>query len=45
MTPAMDRASAEFGDVEVRDPDGRTLRLRELWAERPCVVVFVRQFG
>jgi hypothetical protein len=41
----MDRMTAEFGDVEVRDPDGVVHRLRELWAERPCVLVFVRQFG
>jgi len=41
----MHRASEEFGDVEVRDPDGGVHRLRELWAERPCVIVFVRHFG
>ena len=41
----MERVRAEFGDVEVRDSEGRALRLRELWTERPCVLVFVRHFG
>jgi hypothetical protein len=41
----MNRVSAELGDVEVRDSEGRPHRLRELWANRPCVLVFVRHFG
>jgi hypothetical protein len=41
----MDRVSREFGDVEVRDPSGRPRRLREAWAVRTCVLLFVRQFG
>lgn len=41
----MDRVSVEFGDAEVKDVDGRTHRLREAWAERVCVLVFVRHFG
>jgi peroxiredoxin len=35
----------EFGEAEVRDAAGRSLRLREVWAQRPCVLVFVRHFG
>lgn len=35
----------EFAEAEVRDVDGRTHRLRELWKDRTCVLVFVRQFG
>jgi len=41
----MDRVSREFGEVEVKDVDGRPRRLKESWAERTCVLVFVRQFG
>jgi hypothetical protein len=41
----MERISREFEEVEVRDGSGRTLHLREAWAERPCVVLFVRHFG
>lgn len=29
----------------VLDPDGREVRLGQLWAERPAVLVFVRHFG
>jgi peroxiredoxin len=35
----------EFGEVEAQDADGRTLRLREVWSQRPCALVFVRHFG
>jgi hypothetical protein len=41
----MDRLSPEFGEVEVKDVAGQPHRLREAWAERVCVLVFVRQFG
>jgi len=41
----MERVSREFGDVEVQDVACRPHRLREAWAERTCVLVFVRQFG
>ena len=41
----MDRVSRELGEVEVKDAAGRTRRLREAWADRTCVVLFVRQFG
>ena len=41
----MDRVSKAFGDVEVKDASGQTRRLREAWADRVCVLLFVRQFG
>ena len=31
--------------LTVLDPNGRTIRLGELWADRPAVLVFVRHFG
>lgn len=34
-----------LADLEVLDPDGREVRLGELWADRPAVLVFVRHFG
>lgn len=41
----MDRASMEFGNVEVLDVEGRPHRLREAWAARACALIFVRHFG
>jgi len=41
----MDQASAEFGNVEVLDVEGRPHRLREAWAARSCALIFVRHFG
>jgi peroxiredoxin len=41
----MDHVSAEFGNVEVLDVEGRPHRLREAWAQRACALVFVRHFG
>lgn len=32
-------------DVVLSDPDGRQVRLGDLWRERPAVLVFVRHFG
>jgi hypothetical protein len=31
--------------IEVRDPERRTVRLGELWRERPVVLIFIRHFG
>ena len=41
----MDRMGRELGEVEVTDIAGQPHRLRSLWADRVCVLVFVRQFG
>ncbi|HEY6417899.1 MAG TPA: hypothetical protein VIX59_02755 [Candidatus Binataceae bacterium] len=32
-------------DVRLRDSNGQTLALSELWRERPLVLVFLRHFG
>lgn len=32
-------------DIEIYGDDGETVRLGELWRERPVVLVFVRHFG
>jgi hypothetical protein len=39
-----ERADA-LADVVLRDADGAEVRLGELWAERPAVVVFLRHYG
>jgi len=31
--------------VEVKDVDGRPVRLGTLWSDRPAVLVWVRHFG
>jgi peroxiredoxin len=33
------------GDATVLDPDGATVRLGDLWSERPAVLVWLRHFG
>ena len=35
----------ELGDVVVRDLEDREVRLRELWRDRPAVLVFLRHYG
>jgi hypothetical protein len=37
--------AAELGDVVVRDLEDREVRLRELWRDRPAVLVFLRHYG
>jgi hypothetical protein len=34
-----------LGPIEVFAPDGSKVRLGTLWADRACVLVFVRHFG
>ena len=34
-----------LADAEVKDVDGRPVRLGSLWADRPAVVIWVRHFG
>ena len=34
-----------LADVEVKDTDGKPVRLGSLWADRPAVVIWVRHFG
>jgi hypothetical protein len=40
-----DRVSEAAAHAVVRDLDGLEHVLRELWAERPAVLVFLRHFG
>jgi hypothetical protein len=35
----------ELGEVTVEDLDGNEVRLRELWRDRPAVLVFLRHYG
>jgi len=37
----MDRLST----LTLSDDDGREVRLRDLWAERPAALVFLRHYG
>ena len=32
-------------DVALRDADGKSHRLGDLWADRPVILVFLRHFG
>jgi hypothetical protein len=34
-----------LGDVHVKDLEGHEVRLRELWRDRPAVLVFLRHYG
>lgn len=36
---------AALGEVVVVDPDGGEVRLGDLWADRPHVLLFLRHFG
>lgn len=35
----------ELGLMRVLDPDGREVRLGDLWRERTIALVFIRHFG
>jgi hypothetical protein len=35
----------ELASLTVTDDSGRSIALGSLWADRPAIVVFVRQFG
>jgi len=34
-----------IADVELPTSDGETVRLRELWSERPVVISWLRHYG
>jgi hypothetical protein len=34
-----------LGEVVVKDLEDREVRLRQLWRDRPAVVVFLRHYG
>jgi hypothetical protein len=44
QTAAPQRADA-LADVVLPDSDGGEVRLGDLWAERPAVLVFLRHYG
>ena len=35
----------DVGDAEVIDPSGQRVALRSFWADKPCLLVFLRHFG
>ena len=37
--------ASELAELEVQDLDGRSVRLGDLWDERPGVLVFLRHYG
>jgi hypothetical protein len=41
----MNRVTDQLGDAEVLDLDGKPHRVREFFAERPALLLFVRHFG
>jgi hypothetical protein len=46
--PHKDTMSIDMNDLadhEVVDPDGQTVRLGDLWADQPQVILFLRHFG
>jgi len=38
-------AAEVLGPMQLSDSGGRTVRLGELWAERPVVLAFLRHYG
>ena len=45
MTPTTSRIARNLGQIALSDADGAQTPLRDLWAERPVVLVFIRHFG
>ncbi len=43
--PAMATLSARLADVQLPDPDGKQVRLGDLWMNRPAVIAFLRHYG
>lgn len=39
------RVSDELANAELRDTDDRPRAMRDLWRERPALVLWVRHFG
>lgn len=38
-------AAQRIADIELADPESRAVRLGDLWAERPVVLVWLRHYG
>ena len=45
MKPKAPERADSLADVVLQDADGVDVRLGELWARRPAVVVFLRHYG
>ena len=43
--PTGPERAEELADVVLQDAEGVDVRLGELWARRPAVVVFLRHYG
>jgi hypothetical protein len=39
------RVPEALAAAELRSPDGRVVTARQLWAERPALLLWVRHFG
>jgi peroxiredoxin len=39
------RNADELADITLPDDDGNEVRLGDLWAERPAVLVWLRHYG
>ena len=39
------RVSDQLARVEVRDTDDKPLAVRDLWRDRPALILWVRHFG
>ena len=37
--------AGDLAEIRLRDPDGREVRLGDLWDERPAVLVWLRHYG
>ena len=43
--PRSVRAVPELADITLPDHDGEPVRLADLWADRPVVLVWLRHYG
>lgn len=41
----MESTNAGIADLELPEADGGTVRLGDLWAERPAALVWLRHYG
>jgi hypothetical protein len=43
--PTAPERADELAGITLQDSDGEDVRLGDLWAERPAVLVFLRHYG
>jgi hypothetical protein len=41
----MSDVDAALSAIDLADPDGKRVRLGDLWRDAPAVLVFIRHFG